>query len=81
MKSCHDFFVVWKAVTIFRKWRGTFVNEYFVDLFSEEQARLLAASVSVDKTDYSVSFNEFLKLMSMQNQSEPDEETLVDMFQ
>lgn len=49
--------------------------------FSEEQARLLAASVSVDTTEYSVSFNEFLKLMSMQNQSEPDEETLVDMFQ
>ncbi|TRY67218.1 hypothetical protein TCAL_15846, partial [Tigriopus californicus] len=46
----------------------------------EEQARLLATSVSVDKSHYSVSFNEFLKLISMQQASEPDEETLVEMF-
>lgn len=46
----------------------------------EEQARLLASSVSVDKSHYSVSFNEFLKLISMQQASEPDEETLVEMF-
>lgn len=45
-----------------------------------EQARMLAQTASVDKTNCSVSFNEFLKLMSMQKESEPDHETLVDVF-
>ena len=49
-------------------------------LFSEEQARSLAETVSVDRTNHSVSFNEFLKLMSTQREVEPDEETLLDMF-
>ena len=49
-------------------------------LLSEEQARSLAETVSVDRTNHSVSFNEFLKLMSMQRDVEPDEETLLDMF-
>ena len=48
--------------------------------FSEEQAQELASSVSVDKTNFSVSFNEFLKLFSQQQESEPDEGTLVDVF-
>lgn len=47
---------------------------------NEEQARMLAKTVSVDKTNCSVSFNEFLKLMSVQQESEPDHETLVDVF-
>ena len=46
----------------------------------EEQARSLAETVSVDRTNHSVSFNEFLRLMSMQRDVEPDEETLLDMF-
>jgi Ca2+-binding EF-hand superfamily protein len=56
------------------------VIELFVRPFSEEQALYLASMVSVDKTNYSVSFNEFLKLMSMQQEMEPDEETLIDVF-
>lgn len=47
---------------------------------TEEQAQELASSVSVDKTNFSVSFNEFLKLFSQQQESEPDEGTLVDVF-
>ena len=47
---------------------------------NEEQARILAKTVSVDKTNCSVSFNEFLKLMSVQQEAEPDHETLVDVF-
>ena len=47
---------------------------------AEEQAKMLATAVSVDKTNYSVSFNEFLKLMSVQQEAEPDHETLVDVF-
>jgi len=47
---------------------------------NEEQAKMLATAVSVDKTNYSVSFNEFLKLMSVQKEAEPDHETLVDVF-
>ena len=34
----------------------------------------------MDKTNHSVSFNEFLKLMSLQREVEPDEDTLLDMF-
>ena len=48
---------------------------------SESQAKMLASVVSVDKTNYSVSFNEFLTLMSHQQESEPDHETLVDVFE
>ena len=48
--------------------------------FSDEQAQLLAATVSKDKEHFSISFNEFLQFMANQNASEPDEETLVDMF-
>ena len=44
------------------------------------QARDLAATVSVDKTNHSVSFNEFLRIYAEQKTSEPDEETLVEMF-
>jgi len=47
---------------------------------TEEQAQELASSVSVDKTNFSVSFNEFLRLFSQQQESEPDEGTLVDVF-
>jgi Ca2+-binding EF-hand superfamily protein len=36
--------------------------------------------VSADKTNFSVSFNEFLRLTAMQRESEPDQETLVQVF-
>lgn len=45
-----------------------------------DQAWALAKTVSVDKTNCSVSFNEFLTLMSVQQEVEPDHETLVDVF-
>jgi len=47
---------------------------------TENQARTLAKTVSVDKTNCSVSFNEYLTLMSVQQEAEPDHETLVDVF-
>jgi len=46
----------------------------------EEQARTLAKTVSVDKTNCSLSFNEYLTMMSVQSEAEPDHETLVDVF-
>ena len=55
-------------------------NQIIFVYFTEPQAQELASSVSVDKTNFSVSFNEFLKLFSQQQQLEPDEETLVDVF-
>ena len=47
---------------------------------TEDQAGTLAKSVSVDQTNCSVSFNEYLTLMSVQQEAEPDHETLVDVF-
>jgi len=47
---------------------------------NEEQARMLAKTVSVDHTNCSLSFNEFLTLMSTQQEAEPNHETLVDVF-
>ena len=56
-------------------------SKYFNFLiFSEEQARMLAKTVSVDHTNCSLSFNEFLTLMSTQQEAEPNHETLVDVF-
>ena len=56
--------------------------KYFnlIHIFSEEQARMLAKTVSVDHTNCSLSFNEFLTLMSTQQEAEPNHETLVDVF-
>jgi len=47
---------------------------------TEEAAQTLAATVSVDITNFSVSFNEFLEFMSKEQNQEPDEETMVGMF-
>jgi len=47
---------------------------------NEDQAQTLAKTVSVDKTNCSVSFNEYLKFMSEQKEAEPDRETLVDVL-
>ena len=54
--------------------------DFLYFLLSEDQAQELAATVSVDKEKYSVSFNEFLQFMYNQKTTEPDEETLVKMF-
>jgi len=47
---------------------------------SEEQAKTMAGSVSVDSTSFSVSFNEYLTLVSLQRRAEPDESSLLDVF-
>ena len=53
---------------------------FLFNILLEKQAQELAKSVSIDKTNYSVSFNEFLKLMSLQQEAEPDSEVLLDVF-
>ena len=58
----------------------TLVKYFNFLIFSEEQARMLAKTVSVDHTNCSLSFNEFLTLMSTQQEAEPNHETLVDVF-
>jgi len=45
-----------------------------------EQASEAARTVSVDRTGHSVSFNEYLKLVSNERKSEPDEDALLNMF-
>jgi len=47
---------------------------------SEDQARALIKKVSVDRYGFSVSFNEYLKLVSLQRRREPDEECLLEIF-
>ena len=41
----------------------------------------LARLVSCDRHGFSISFNEYLQLVSIQRKGEPDEETLLDVFQ
>lgn len=48
---------------------------------SEEQTRSMVALVSCDTTASSVSFNEYLRLISVQRRAEPDEESLLGVFQ
>ncbi|XP_023342314.1 uncharacterized protein LOC111712037 [Eurytemora carolleeae] len=40
----------------------------------------MAGLVSVDETGFSVSFNEYLRLVSLQRRAEPDEHSLLDVF-
>jgi len=47
---------------------------------SEEQAKTMAGSVSMDTSGFSVSFNEYLTLVSLQRRAEPDESSLLDVF-
>ena len=44
------------------------------------QAKLLAGQVSVDVTGFSVSFNEYLRLISLKRRAEPDEDALMEVF-
>ena len=48
---------------------------------TDDQTRALVLLVSVDKSGGSVSFNEYLRLVSMQRRAEPDEQSLTDVFQ
>merc|ERR1719334_2366430 len=48
---------------------------------NEDQAKSMVSLVSVDKIGFSVSFNEYLRLVSLQRRAEPNEETLLDVFQ
>ena len=47
---------------------------------SVAQAKSLAGAVSVDLTGYSVSFNEYLKLISIKRRAEPDPDSLTEVF-
>jgi len=47
---------------------------------NEDQAKGMAGLVSVDELGYSVSFNEYLRLVSLQRRAEPDENSLLDVF-
>ena len=40
----------------------------------------MAGGVSVDLTGFSVSFNEYLKLISIKRRAEPDEDSLTEVF-
>lgn len=44
------------------------------------KAKLLAGEVSADVTGYSISFNEYLKLISIKRRAEPDKEMLLEVF-
>ena len=46
-----------------------------------DQTRSLALLVSSDRSGHSVSFNEYLRLVSMQRRAEPDQQSLTDVFQ
>jgi len=46
----------------------------------ELQAKALIKKVSADRYGFSVSFNEYLTLISLQRKEEPDEECLLDIF-
>ena len=82
----------WKLISVsfpVYRWNTTnvrfFHDFYFIHFitlfwFAEEAAQALASTVTVDTTNYSISFNEFLQFMSQQQNGEPDEETLVDVF-
>ena len=48
---------------------------------TEDQTRALSCLVSADTSGNSLSFNEYLRLVSMQRRKDPDEESLTDVFQ
>lgn len=48
---------------------------------NEGQAKAMVSLVSIDTIGFSVSFNEYLRLVSLQRRAEPSEETLLDIFQ
>ena len=47
---------------------------------SEEQAKSMLSAVSADTTGFSVSFNEYFTLISLQRRAAPDESSLLDVF-
>ena len=44
------------------------------------KAKSMAGAVSVDVTGFSVSFNEYLKLISIKRRAEPDQDSLTEVF-
>jgi len=48
---------------------------------SEEQTRDMVALVSCDTTASSISFSEYLRLVSIQRRAQPDTDSLLDVFQ
>ena len=51
-------------------------------LASEDNARKTASTISVDQTEFSVSFNEYLQLMGSQNKvQEPSADALLECFE
>jgi len=47
---------------------------------SEDQAKVFVRKVSEDKYGFSVSFNEYLRLVSLYKRREPDEDCLLEIF-
>merc|ERR1712165_161566 len=47
---------------------------------SEDQAKILIKKVSADRHGFSVSFNEYLRLVSIQRRLEPDEQCLLGTY-
>jgi len=46
-----------------------------------DQAKAMVSMVTPDITGFSISFNEYLRLISIQRRADPDEETLLEVFQ
>jgi len=45
-----------------------------------DQAKVMATMVTCDMTGFSISFNEYLRLISIQRRADPDEESLLEVF-
>ena len=48
---------------------------------TDDQTRSLTLLVSEDKSGSSLSFNEYLRLVSIERRAEPDQQSLTDVFQ
>ena len=60
------------------------INDFCPILFlaTEDNAKKIASGISVDKTEFSVSFNEYLSLMGSQNKmQEPSVDALLECFE
>ena len=74
---------VWDFILTLNRLEPSLIEEskvQFSILYYYQQASEAARTVSVDRTGHSVSFNEYLKLVSNERKSEPDEDALLNMF-
>ena len=46
-----------------------------------DQTKAMVKRVTCDMTGFSISFNEYLRLISIQRRADPDEDTLLEVFQ